>query len=63
MKLMQISILCIQRCQFRDLDLNNNSNIGHLDKRKIQEASMRFSLLAKKKKFRSNVMLISNIIF
>ena len=61
---MQISILCIQRCQFRDLDLNNNSNIGHLDKRKIQEASMRFSLLAKKKKnFRSNVMLILNIIF
>ena len=59
---MQISILCVQGCQFRALDFNNNRNIGHIDKRKIQKASMRFLLFAKKF-FRSNFTLISNIIF
>ena len=48
MKLMRISILCVQGCQSRDLDFNNNWNTGHIDKRKIQKASMRFSLFAKK---------------
>ena len=29
MKIIQISILRVQVCQFRDLDFNNNWNIGH----------------------------------
>ena len=31
---MRISILCVQGCQFRDLYLNNNVDIGYIDKRK-----------------------------
>ena len=35
-------------CQLRDLDFDNNWNIGHIDKKKIQKTSMRFFLFAKK---------------
>ena len=58
---MEISILCNQGCQFRDLDFNNNRNIGHIDKRKIQEASMTFFLFAKEMffvQFHVNLKLI-----
>ena len=50
---MQISILCIQERQFRDLDFNSNWNIGQIYTRKIQKVSMRFFLFAKKKKKKS----------
>ena len=46
---MQILILCVQGCQLRYLDFNNNWNIGYIDKRKIQIASTIFFLFAKKK--------------
>ena len=57
---MRISILDVQGYQFRDLDFNSNWNIGHIDKRKIQNASMRFSFL--QKIFRYGFTLIATVI-
>ena len=45
---MRIPILCIQVCQFTDLDFNNNCNIEYINKGKIEKALMRFFLFAKK---------------
>ena len=57
---MRISILDVQGYQFRDLDFNSNWNIGHIDKRKIQKAPMRFSFL--QKIFRYGFTLIAIVI-
>ena len=40
---MGISILYVQGGQFRGLDFNNNWNIGHVCKRKIEKESIRLS--------------------
>ena len=51
MKLMQTSVWCVQWCQFRDLDFNNDWIIGRIDQRKVWKALVRFFLFAKKKIF------------
>ena len=51
MKLMRTSVWCVQWCQFRDLDFNNDWIIGRIDQRKVWKALVRFFIFAKKKIF------------